>query len=217
MKILLLGPPGAGKGTQAALLCAHMGIPQIGTGDMLRAAAAAGTPIGLKAKAMMDQGSLVPDTLMIELIKERIQEADCAQGFLLDGFPRTLAQAEALEAAQVALDFVLAIDVPDERIVARLGGRRVHPASGRVYHVTVQPPKTEGLDDITGEPLVQRDDDKEVIIRKRLQVYHAQTKPVKEHYRELHQQGRAHFAYHEIEGDQPVERLQNTLRELLKV
>lgn len=217
MKILLLGPPGAGKGTQAALLCAHLGIPQIATGDMLRGAAAAGTPMGLKAKAVMDQGNLVPDELMIELIKERIQASDCEKGFLLDGFPRTLAQAEALEAASVFLDFVVAIDVPDERIVKRLSGRRVHPGSGRTYHLSAHPPKTPDQDDVTGEPLVQRDDDAEHVIRKRLQVYHDQTKPVKEHYREWHARGHAHFAYHEIDGDQPVEHLQKTVRDLLSV
>src|SRR6185295_8929631 len=182
MRLILLGPPGAGKGTQATFLTAHYGIPQISTGDMLRAAVKAGTPLGLAAKKVMDSGALVSDDIIIGLVEERLKEPDCAKGYLFDGFPRTIPQAEAMRKAGVAIDYVLEIDVPDEEIVQRMSGRRVHPASGRTYHVKFNPPKAQGKDDITGEALIQRDDDKEETVRKRLEVYQAQTRPLVEYY-----------------------------------
>jgi adenylate kinase len=182
MRLILLGAPGAGKGTQAAFICQKYGIPQISTGDMLRAAVKAGTPLGLAAKQVMDGGGLVSDDLIIALVKERIAQPDCANGFLFDGFPRTIPQADAMKAAGVKLDYVLEIDVPAEAIVERMTGRRSHPASGRTYHVKFNPPKLEGKDDITGEPLVQRDDDKEETVKKRLEVYAAQTRPLVDYY-----------------------------------
>jgi adenylate kinase len=177
-----LGAPGAGKGTQAAFICRKYGIPQISTCDMLRAAVKAGTPLGLAAKKVMDSGALVSDDIIIGLVKERIAQPDCANGFLFDGFPRTIPQADAMKAAGVKLDYVLEIDVPPEAIVERMTGRRSHPASGRTYHVTFNPPKVEGRDDVTGEPLVQRDDDKEETVKKRLEVYAAQTRPLVDYY-----------------------------------
>ena len=182
MRLILLGPPGAGKGTQAAHICKQFGIPQISTGDMLRAAVKAGTPLGLEAKKVMDSGGLVSDGIIIGLVKERITQADCANGFLFDGFPRTIPQADAMKAAGVKLDVVLEIDVPDSAIVERMSGRRVHVASGRTYHVKFNPPKADGLDDVTGEPLIQRDDDKEETVIKRLAVYQAQTRPLVDYY-----------------------------------
>jgi adenylate kinase len=182
MRLILLGAPGAGKGTQAAFICKQFGIPQISTGDMLRAAVKAGTPLGVAAKKVMDAGQLVSDDIIIGLVKERIKEADCANGFLFDGFPRTIAQAEAMKDAGVKLDYVLEIDVPFEAIIERMSGRRSHPASGRTYHIKFNPPKAEGKDDVTGEPLVQRDDDKEETVRKRLDVYSAQTRPLVDYY-----------------------------------
>ena len=182
MRMILLGPPGAGKGTQATYLTKHFGIPQISTGDMLRAAVKAGTPLGLAAKKVMDTGALVSDDIIIGLVKERLQRPDCAKGYLFDGFPRTIPQAEALRDAGVAIDFVLEIDVPPEDIITRMSGRRAHLASGRTYHVKFNPPKVEGKDDVTGEPLVQRDDDREETVRKRLEVYLAQTRPLEEFY-----------------------------------
>jgi adenylate kinase len=182
MKLILLGAPGAGKGTQAAFICKHYGIPQISTGDMLRAAVKAGSEMGLAAKKVMDAGQLVSDEIIIGLVKERIQQPDCAKGFLFDGFPRTIAQAEAMKDASVKLDYVLEIDVPFEAIIERMSGRRSHPASGRIYHVKFNPPKVEGKDDVTGEPLVQRDDDKAETVQKRLDVYSAQTRPLVEYY-----------------------------------
>jgi adenylate kinase len=182
MRLILLGAPGAGKGTQAAYIVEKFGIPQISTGDMLRAAVKAGTRLGLEAKKFMDAGGLVPDEVIIGLVKERIKQPDCANGFLFDGFPRTIPQADAMKAAGVNLDYVVEIDVDDAEIIKRLSGRRVHPASGRTYHVTFNPPKSEGKDDATGEPLVQRDDDKEETVRKRLEVYHAQTKQLIDYY-----------------------------------
>ncbi|HEX7637900.1 MAG TPA: adenylate kinase [Burkholderiaceae bacterium] len=182
MRLILLGAPGAGKGTQAAFICQRYGIPQISTGDMLRAAVKAGTPLGLAAKQTMDAGGLVSDDLIIALVKERIAQPDCARGFLFDGFPRTIPQADAMKAAGVKLDLVLEIDVPDAAIVERMSGRRVHLASGRTYHVVNNPPKTEGLDDVTGEPLVQRPDDSEDIVKKRLATYHEQTEPLVAYY-----------------------------------
>ena len=182
MRILLLGQPGAGKGTQAQFLMARYGIPQISTGDMLRAAIRANTPLGVEAKGYMDRGALVPDDLVIRLVKDRISQADCAKGFIFDGFPRTLAQAEALSKAGIDLDFVIELDVPDEEILVRMSGRRVHLASGRSYHTKFNPPKVEGKDDVTGEPLVQRPDDAEETVKKRIVVYHAETKPLVDYY-----------------------------------
>ncbi|UZD53883.1 adenylate kinase [Caldimonas aquatica] len=182
MRLILLGAPGAGKGTQAAFICQKFGIPQISTGDMLRAAVKAGTPLGLEAKKVMDAGGLVSDDIIIGLVKERIAQPDCAQGFLFDGFPRTIPQAEAMKTAGVKIDYVLEIDVPDEAIIERMSGRRVHAASGRTYHVKFNPPKVDGKDDVTGEELIQRDDDKEETVRKRLAVYHSQTRPLVDYY-----------------------------------
>jgi len=182
MRLILLGPPGAGKGTQAATICQAYGIPQISTGDMLRAAVKAGTPLGQAAKKVMDSGSLVSDDIIIGLVKERIAQPDCANGFLFDGFPRTIPQAEAMKAAGVKIDVVLEIDVPDASIIERMSGRRVHMASGRTYHVKFNPPKAAGKDDVTGEPLIQREDDKEDTVRKRLQVYQSQTRPLVQYY-----------------------------------
>ncbi|MEY4883799.1 MAG: hypothetical protein RIS34_1653 [Pseudomonadota bacterium] len=182
MRLILLGAPGAGKGTQASFICQKYGIPQISTGDMLRAAVKAGTPLGIEAKKVMDAGGLVSDDLIINLVKERIAQSDCANGFLFDGFPRTLPQADAMKAAGVKLDYVLEIDVPFEAIIERMSGRRSHAASGRTYHVKFNPPKVEGKDDVTGEPLIQRDDDKEETVKKRLDVYSAQTRPLVAYY-----------------------------------
>jgi adenylate kinase len=182
MRLILLGPPGAGKGTQATFLTKHFGIPQISTGDMLRAAVKAGTPLGLAAKKIMDSGALVSDDIIIGLVKERLLQPDCANGYLFDGFPRTIPQAEAMRDAKVAIDYVLEIDVPAEDIIARMSGRRAHLASGRTYHVKFNPPKVEGKDDVTGEALVQRDDDREETVKKRLDVYQAQTRPLVDFY-----------------------------------
>jgi adenylate kinase len=182
MRLILLGAPGAGKGTQAAFICQKFGIPQISTGDMLRAAVKAGTPLGLAAKKVMDSGALVSDDIIIGLVKERIAQPDCAKGFLFDGFPRTIPQADAMKAAGVKLDYVLEIDVPDEAIIERMSGRRSHVASGRTYHVKFNPPKVPGRDDLTGDELVQREDDKEETVRKRLEVYQSQTRPLVEYY-----------------------------------
>ncbi len=184
MKLILLGAPGAGKGTQATFICQKYGIPQISTGDMLRAAVKAGTPLGIEAKKIMDAGGLVNDELIINLVKERIAQPDCAEGFLFDGFPRTLPQADAMKAAGVNLDFVLEIDVPFDAIIERMSGRRSHAASGRTYHVKFNPPQVAGVDDITGEPLIQREDDKEETVKKRLDVYSAQTRPLVDYYSE---------------------------------
>ena len=198
MRLILLGPPGAGKGTQAQFICENFSIPQISTGDMLRAAVRQGTELGKQAKAIMDAGGLVSDDLIINLVKERITQADCANGFLFDGFPRTIPQAEALVDAGVAIDFVLEIAVADEEIVQRMSGRLVHMESGRVYHATNNPPKQEGLDDVTGDALVQREDDKEETVRKRLGVYHEQTAPLVSFYQNL---GGANVpAYRKVEG-----------------
>ncbi|MCC5809299.1 MAG: adenylate kinase [Ectothiorhodospiraceae bacterium] len=189
MRVILLGPPGAGKGTQAGYLCEDFGIPQISTGDMLRAAVKEGTPLGLEAEKVMKSGGLVSDDIILGLVKERIAKDDCRNGFLFDGFPRTIAQAEALKDQQINLDYIVELQVADEEIVSRMSGRRVHPGSGRVYHVQHNPPKLEGKDDVTGEPLVQRDDDREETVRKRLQVYHEQTKPLVDYYRKLADSG----------------------------
>lgn len=182
MRLILLGAPGAGKGTQAAFIKEKFGIPQISTGDMLRAAVKAGTPLGVAAKQVMDSGGLVSDDIIIGLVKERLKEADCANGYLFDGFPRTIPQADALKEAGVSLDYVLEIDVPHSEIIERMSGRRVHAASGRTYHVKFNPPKVAGKDDETGEDLIQRDDDKEETVRKRLDVYEAQTRPLVDYY-----------------------------------
>jgi adenylate kinase len=182
MRLILLGAPGAGKGTQAQFICEKYGIPQISTGDMLRAAIKAGTPVGVEAKKVMDAGSLMSDEIIIGLVKERLQQDDCKAGYLFDGFPRTIPQAEALRSAGVALNFVLEIDVADSQIIERMSGRRVHLASGRSYHVKFNPPKVEGKDDVTGEALIQRDDDQEETVKRRLQIYHSQTKPLIEFY-----------------------------------
>ncbi len=184
MKIILLGPPGAGKGTQAAFVCESFGIVQISTGAMLRAAVSAGTPLGSKVKAVMDAGELVDDKLIVDLVKQRIRLPDCRQGFLFDGFPRTVAQAQAVVAADIGIDEVLEIDVPDDVVVERLSGRRVHERSGRNYHIKFNPPSTPGVDDDTGEPLTQRDDDKEETIRERLRVYYEETRPLTRFYQE---------------------------------
>jgi len=182
MRLILLGAPGAGKGTQAAFIIGKFGIPQISTGDMLRAAIKAGAPLGLEAKKFMDAGALVPDDVIIGLVKERIKQPDAAKGFLFDGFPRTIPQADAMKSAGVMLDYVIEIDVDDAEIVNRLSGRRMHPASGRTYHLIFNPPKVPGKDDITGEDLVQRADDREDTVKKRLEVYHSQTKPLVAYY-----------------------------------
>jgi adenylate kinase len=189
MRLILLGGPGAGKGTQANYIKEKYQIPQISTGDMLRAAVKAGSELGKQAKSFMDAGGLVPDEVIIGLVKERIKDKDCQKGFLFDGFPRTLPQADAMKAAGVGIDAVVEIDVPDEEIIKRMSGRRAHLASGRTYHVIYNPPKVEGKDDVTGEPLVQRDDDKEETVKKRLEVYHAQTEPLVDYYKKWAQSG----------------------------
>ena len=182
MRLILLGAPGAGKGTQAQFICKQYAIPQISTGDMLRAAVKAGTELGIAAKKIMDSGGLVSDDIIIGLVKDRLTQPDCSQGYLFDGFPRTIPQAQAMKDAGVPIDYVLEIDVPFEAIIDRMSGRRVHPASGRTYHLTFNPPKVAGKDDVTGEPLIQRDDDKEETVRKRLQVYNDQTRPLVNYY-----------------------------------
>ena len=201
MRLILLGGPGAGKGTQANYIKERYAIPQISTGDMLRAAVKAGTELGKEAKKFMDSGGLVPDEVIIGLVKERIQEADCQKGFLFDGFPRTIPQADAMKAAGVPIDSVVEIDVPDAEIIKRMSGRRVHLPSGRTYHVVFNPPKVEGKDDATGEPLIQRDDDKEETVRYRLKVYHDQTEPLVDYYRKWEASGQAGAPkYIRIEG-----------------
>jgi adenylate kinase len=200
MRVILLGPPGAGKGTQANFIREKYGIPQVSTGDMLRAAVKAGTALGKEAKKVMDAGHLVSDDIIIRLVKERLKEPDCKRGYLFDGFPRTIPQAEAMEEAGIDIDHVLEIDVPDAEIIARMSGRRVHPASGRVYHVKFNPPRSEGKDDRTGEPLVLRDDDREDTVRERLEVYRRQTRPLAEYYQRV-----APAKYRRISGSGSVE------------
>ena len=208
MRLILLGAPGAGKGTQATFICQKYGIPQISTGDMLRAAVKAGTPLGLEAKKVMDSGGLVSDDIIIGLVKERITQADCAKGFLFDGFPRTIPQADAMKAAGVKLDYVLEIDVPFDAIIERMSGRRAHVASGRTYHVKFNPPQVEGKDDVTGEALIQRDDDKEETVRKRLEVYSAQTRPLVDYYSQwARSEPQAAPAYRAISGIGSVEEI----------
>jgi adenylate kinase len=209
MRLILLGAPGAGKGTQAKFISEKYGIPQISTGDMLRAAVKAGTALGLQAKKVMDAGGLVSDEVIIGLVKDRIAQADCAKGFLFDGFPRTIPQAQAMVQAGVTIDHVVEIAVDDDEIVARLSGRRVHPGSGRVYHVLFNRPKKEGLDDETGEPLVQRDDDTEATVRERLKVYHEQTSPLINFYQDM--KGGVTPGYHRIVGVGSVEDIRKTL------
>ncbi len=210
MRLILLGPPGAGKGTQSAFITKHFGIPQISTGDMLRAAVKAGTPLGLAAKKVMDAGQLVSDDIIIGLVKERLKQPDCANGYLFDGFPRTIPQAEAMRDAGVPIDYVLEIDVPAEDIIERMSGRRVHLASGRTYHVKFNPPKAAGKDDATGEPLVQRDDDREETVRKRLEVYQSQTRPLVDFYGRWAATGAAAAPkYRRISGQGAVETIRD--------
>ena len=217
MRLILIGPPGAGKGTQAAYIKEHYGIPQISTGDMLRAAVKAGTELGKAAKVIMDQGGLVSDDIIIGLVKERLQADDCKNGFLFDGFPRTIPQAEALKAAGVPIDFVLEIAVPDSEIVERMSGRRVHQPSGRSYHINYNPPKVEGKDDVTGEDLVQRDDDREEVVLKRLGVYHAQTEALVKFYSDLAASGDATAPkYRSVSGIGAIEAIRDSIFEALK-
>lgn len=216
MRIILLGAPGAGKGTQAQILKDKFNIPQISTGDMLRAAIKANTKLGLEAKQFMDSGALVPDQLIIELVKERIQDSDCKQGFLLDGFPRTIPQAEAMKEAAITIDMVIEIDVPDNVILDRLSGRRTHLASGRIYHIHNNPPKIQGKDDVTGEDLVQRDDDKEETILKRLNVYHSQTKPLVDYYLKWSASENEGLRYIKINGLGNVNDIQKSIFEQIK-
>jgi adenylate kinase len=211
MRLILLGAPGAGKGTQAGFIKDKYNIPQISTGDMLRAAVKAGTPLGLAAKKIMDEGGLVSDDIIIGLVKDRLKDCDCERGYLFDGFPRTIPQADAMKEAGVAIDYVLEIDVPDEAIIERMSGRRVHPASGRTYHVKFNPPKTEGRDDVTGEELIQRDDDKEETVKKRLDVYHSQTKVLVGYYNEWAASGKPGAPkYRKIAGVGPVEQIRDS-------
>jgi adenylate kinase len=216
MRLILLGPPGAGKGTQANYIREKFGIPQISTGDMLRAAVKAGTPLGLEAKKIMDAGGLVRDDIIIGLVTDRLKEADCRKGYMFDGFPRTIPQAEAMKEAGVPIDYVLEIDVPDEEIIVRMSGRRVHLASGRTYHVRFNPPKVEGKDDVTGEPLVQRDDDREETVRKRLEVYHSQTKALVDYYGKWAASGQPGAPkYRKIDGLGKVEQIRDRAFEAL--
>src|SRR5919201_5116576 len=216
MRVILLGPPGAGKGTQAAFIRERYRIPQISTGDMLRAAVKAGTPLGLAAKKGMDAGHLVSDDIIVGLVRERLQAPDCKRGYLFDGFPRTIPQAEALKRAGVPLDYVLEIDVPDDEIIVRMSGRRVHPASGRSYHIKFNPPQAEGKDDVTGEPLIQRDDDREETVRKRLEVYRAQTRPLVDYYGRWAASGETGAPrYRRISGLGPVEEIKRSVFDAL--
>ncbi len=214
MRLILLGAPGAGKGTQAQFICEEFSIPQISTGDMLRAAVKAETELGLQAKQVMAAGELVSDDIIIGLVKERIQEPDCAKGFLFDGFPRTIPQAQAVVDAGVSIDHVLEIAVEDEEIVQRLSGRRVHPGSGRIYHVTHNPPREEGVDDETGEPLIQREDDQEATVRNRLDVYHSQTAPLIDFYQQL--EGEDAPSYHRVVGTGSVDEIKQQVITALK-
>lgn len=212
MRLILLGPPGAGKGTQAAFLTERFNIPQISTGDMLRAAVQAGTPLGIEAKKVMDAGQLVSDDIIIGLVQDRLQQPDCRNGYLFDGFPRTIPQAEALKQADVALDFVVEIDVDDANIIERMSGRRVHPGSGRSYHIKFNPPKVADKDDLTGEPLIQRDDDREETVRKRLEVYREQTRPLVDYYANWANSGDPKAPqYRRIEGVGSVEAIREEL------
>jgi adenylate kinase len=217
MRLILLGPPGAGKGTQAAFLTQHFGIPQISTGDMLRAAVKAGTPLGIEAKKVMDAGGLVSDEIIIGLVQDRLKQPDCANGYLFDGFPRTIPQADALKSAGVKLDYVVEIEVPEEDIIERMSGRRVHLPSGRSYHVRFNPPKVEGRDDVTGEELIQRDDDREETVRNRLAVYRDQTRPLVDYYSSWAQQNPADAPkYRKISGVGAVEEIKARLFEAVQ-
>ncbi|MDP2194876.1 MAG: adenylate kinase [Rhodocyclaceae bacterium] len=217
MRLILLGPPGAGKGTQANFIKEKFGIPQISTGDMLRAAVKAGTPLGVEAKKIMDAGGLVRDDIIIGLVKDRLKEADCKNGYMFDGFPRTIPQADAMKDAGVAIDYVLEIDVPDTEIVGRMSGRRVHVASGRTYHVKFNPPKVEGKDDTTGEALIQRDDDREEVVLKRLEVYHQQTEALVGYYTKWAESGAAGAPkYRKINGMGKVEAIRDNAFSALK-
>lgn len=218
IRIILLGPPGAGKGTQAKLLVEHLRIVQISTGDMLRAEVKANTSLGQRVQQVMDSGALVSDNIIIQLVKDRIARPDCKNGFLLDGFPRTLAQAESLKQQNVELDCVINIDVPDEEIISRMSGRWAHAPSGRTYHNIFNPPKKAGLDDITGEMLIQREDDKEVTVRKRLTIYHQQTQPLLKYYRTWAQSDDAHAPkYYSINGMGKVSEVQGRIRKSLEL
>lgn len=218
MRLILLGPPGAGKGTQAAFITEKFGIPQISTGDMLRAAVKAQTPLGLEAKKIMDAGGLVSDDIIIGLVRDRLQQPDCQAGYLFDGFPRTIPQADALKHANVKLDYVVEIAVPEENIIERMSGRRVHPASGRSYHVKFNPPKTPDTDDVTGEPLVQRDDDKEETVRHRLSVYREQTSPLVDYYSRWAESGDTNApAYRQLSGLGSVEEIRERIFKALGV
>ena len=217
MRLILLGPPGAGKGTQAAVITKTYNIPQISTGDMLRAAVKAGSPLGLEAKKVMDSGGLVSDDIIIGLVKDRLKQDDCANGYLFDGFPRTIPQAEAMKDAGVQIDVVLEIDVPDQDIISRMSGRRVHTASGRTYHVHFNPPKVEGKDDVTGEDLIQRDDDREETVRKRLEVYHAQTRQLVDYYGKWAASGASGAPrYRKISGQGAVDAISERVLEALR-
>ncbi len=216
MRLILLGPPGAGKGTQAAFITEAYGIPQISTGDMLRAAVKAQTPLGIEAKKVMDSGGLVSDDIIIGLVQDRLQQPDCSKGYLFDGFPRTIPQADALKQADVRLDFVVEIVVPDENIIERMSGRRVHPASGRSYHVTFNPPKAPDVDDVTGEPLVQRDDDREETVRHRLTVYQQQTRPLVDYYSSWAQSGDAKApAFRQVSGVGSLDEIRQRISQAL--
>ncbi|MFA9485570.1 MULTISPECIES: adenylate kinase [unclassified Moraxella] len=216
LRIILLGPPGAGKGTQAQLISKEFNIPQISTGDMLRAAIKEGTELGKIAKSVMDAGQLVSDELIINLVKERIAQSDCMHGCIFDGFPRTIAQAQALADAGVNIDHVIEIGVPDDEIVSRMSGRRAHLPSGRTYHIIHNPPKIEGKDDVTGEDLVQRDDDKEEVVRDRLSVYHAQTSTLIGHYQAVAQSGENAPAYHKFDGTKDIDTVRDEIFAVLK-
>lgn len=217
MRLILLGPPGAGKGTQAAFITEKFGIPQISTGDMLRAAVKAQTPLGLEAKKIMDSGGLVSDDIIIGLVRDRLKQPDCKDGYLFDGFPRTIPQADALKNASIPLDFVVEIVVPEENIIERMSGRRVHPASGRSYHIKFNPPKTPDQDDVTGEPLVLRDDDREETVRHRLSVYREQTRPLVDYYSSWAQSGAADApAYRQLSGLGSVDEIKERVFQALK-
>jgi adenylate kinase len=217
MRLILLGAPGAGKGTQANFIKEKYGIPQISTGDMLRAAVKAGTPLGLEAKKVMDAGGLVSDDIIIGLVRDRLEQPDCAKGYLFDGFPRTIPQADALKEAGVGIDYVLEIDVPDDAIIERMSGRRIHPASGRTYHTKFNPPKVEGKDDVTGDELIQRDDDQEQTVKKRLAVYHSQTEVLIDYYNKWAQSGQPGAPkFRRISGVGPVETIRDKAFEALE-
>jgi len=217
MRIILLGGPGAGKGTRASFIKEKFDIPQISTGDMLRAAVKAGTPLGLEAKQVMQSGGLVSDEIILGLVKDRIADADCANGYIFDGFPRTLAQAESLKAQGVGIDYVMEIDVSDEEVIRRMTGRRVHPASGRTYHIVFNPPKVEGKDDETGEDLIQREDDKEETVKERLKIYHQQTKPLIKFYLDMADSGEANAPkYVQIGGVDSLDEVREQIHSVLK-